>query len=80
MDDKTKIDDLKDSVQKSVKKNNYRKQEKAIRKYLASKERITIWMDPEEKQWAREKAKEENKNLSDFIRSRIFKDKVTKAK
>ncbi len=51
---------------------NYEHKKAAIKRYLDSKERITVWMKPEEKEEIRQKANDKKMSMSDYIRERLF--------
>lgn len=51
---------------------SYERQKAAIARYLQTKERITVWMEPSEKEEIRQKAKDSNMNMSDYIRGKLF--------
>ena len=56
-------------------KASYQQQKKSIVKYLATKDRVTVWLEPEEKTELKRMAEAEGVSLSDYIRKRVLMDK-----
>ena len=60
---------------KKRKNQSYEKKKEAIRKYQNNKQRLYIWVEPEEKEEVRKIAAEKGQSISNFLRARILPQK-----